>query len=475
MLMLASVRVDAQNDSTAHRATERIELQSKILNEERVVRVAVPSGYEQSQVKYPLLIVLDAEFEFDDIERVVDFLARNGEIPPCVVAGIENTNRERDMTPQGMRIPGIEAGGDRFLDFIDRELLPRLAADWRITNLRVMIGHSHGGLIAGYAIADRPTLLSAAVVLDTPAWLDDGWITRRVAERATAEGSVPIRVVVGEALHEWGDASWNALVPAAPAGSILHRFKVEDESHQSMYFIGAYRGLKLLFQSFSDAKPARSTLASIDSLSSTLSATYGGELPVPTRTYELAVQDCLLESRAADASAILMRWEAEYGRTSIPAQLFQDLRETEAAGPLDETVDSLTHGPRPSVEAIAPYLGRWEGTAQAEGGAPNRVAIEIRLDHDRVVGHIEHVRPDRSILQRDLVVIRIKDEALELGFMNGMHPRGVMLTSFRPSRAGDFGELTGQQKMAGVRFTHPEGAAMPPVTMNIKRVDTAGE
>ena len=63
MLILASGRVDGQDVPTAHRATERIELQSKILNENRVVRVAVPSGYEQSQVKYPLLIVLDAEFE----------------------------------------------------------------------------------------------------------------------------------------------------------------------------------------------------------------------------------------------------------------------------------------------------------------------------------------------------------------------------------------------------------------------------
>ena len=49
-------------------------------------------------------------------------------------------------------------GCDRFLDFIERELLPAVDGRFRTAAPRVLVGHSSGGILATYAAATRRTL-----------------------------------------------------------------------------------------------------------------------------------------------------------------------------------------------------------------------------------------------------------------------------------------------------------------------------
>ena len=108
--------------------------------------------------------------------RVADELARNGQAPEMIVVGIENLGTDAarvfDLTPPGMSVSGSDRsqGGDRFLDFIERELLPAVDKQFRGGLPRALVGHSSGGILATYAAAktkNQDKIVDAADVMTT--------------------------------------------------------------------------------------------------------------------------------------------------------------------------------------------------------------------------------------------------------------------------------------------------------------------
>src|SRR5262245_48656883 len=76
---------------------QRFELRSEAMGETRAYQVHLPAGYDLGTARYPIVIVLDGEENFDHVSTTVDFLAAAGKIPPMLVVGIPNTDRNRDM------------------------------------------------------------------------------------------------------------------------------------------------------------------------------------------------------------------------------------------------------------------------------------------------------------------------------------------------------------------------------------------
>ena len=133
----------------------------------------------------------------------------------------------RDLTPPGVSVSGssVHEGGDRFLDFIEQELLPEVDRQFRGAPPSVLVGHSSGGILATYAAATRSTY-RGVVALDTPTHLGDNCVVKKLDGRATsARGAAP-RYVSYEARYGWADATWKTLVAAAPSSWMLHREKV---------------------------------------------------------------------------------------------------------------------------------------------------------------------------------------------------------------------------------------------------------
>ena len=56
---------------------QRIDIHSKILNEDRVIWVRTPPGYEQSKTAYPVIYQTDAPEHVNEIGNSIDFLVEN--------------------------------------------------------------------------------------------------------------------------------------------------------------------------------------------------------------------------------------------------------------------------------------------------------------------------------------------------------------------------------------------------------------
>jgi predicted alpha/beta superfamily hydrolase len=160
---------------------------SKILNEKRVVYIHVPAGDKNE--RYPVLYVLDGEDHFQSAVAIVEQIA--GIIPNMVVVGITNTDRERDLTPTHVEPYALlnpneskhSGGGENFMAFIQKELIPYVDVHCPTTGYRVISGHSLGGLAVMNAFFNHTQVFNAYIAIDPSLWWDhEQWIKKYEGE-----------------------------------------------------------------------------------------------------------------------------------------------------------------------------------------------------------------------------------------------------------------------------------------------------
>src|SRR5687767_682084 len=155
---------------------QRYSIQSKASNETRTYLVHKPGGYDFTDERYPVIVLLDGEANIQHVSATADFLASNGRAMKMLVVGIENTDRQRDLTPPitntrtSDRPEGKVGGAERFLSFIAEELLPSIDRTYRTRPTRILIGHSFGGFFASYAPSKRPELFKPYISASPSLW-----------------------------------------------------------------------------------------------------------------------------------------------------------------------------------------------------------------------------------------------------------------------------------------------------------------
>jgi len=172
-------------------ANARVTIKSEVLGEERVVLVRTPIGYDQSSQRYPVLYMTDGNAQLDHTASTSEFLARSGRMPQLIIVAITNTDRTRDLTPTnatlrnsgGQEIKFPTAGGaDRFLKFIETELIPKIESSYRVQPYRIFAGHSFGGLFAIHAFLSHPELFNSYIAVSPSMDWDNHLLSRRGEE-----------------------------------------------------------------------------------------------------------------------------------------------------------------------------------------------------------------------------------------------------------------------------------------------------
>lgn len=138
------------------------ELQSEILAESRPLLIQLPADYQTNPHKrYPVLVILDGETHFPHITGTVDWLSNQAfRIPSMIVVAIPNTNRGRDMSASYNN-----GGGDQFIEFIGKELLPFVDKQFRTQPFRILAGHSMAGHLTLSAFVQQPNLFNAYITM----------------------------------------------------------------------------------------------------------------------------------------------------------------------------------------------------------------------------------------------------------------------------------------------------------------------
>ena len=129
------------------------------------LHVMLPARYNESKKSYPVLYLLDSQWDFPLLTSLYGQQYYDGFIPEIVIVGItwagpnpgDGRLRARDLVPSSN--PSAESGASKFLNFMKGELFPFVEANYRVSNTnRTLAGCSLGGLFTLYTLYKEPLL-----------------------------------------------------------------------------------------------------------------------------------------------------------------------------------------------------------------------------------------------------------------------------------------------------------------------------
>jgi len=133
---------------------------SIVTGQEYELHILLPGGYKNSTKRYPVVYLMDSQWDFPLVKSIYGEHYYDGFIPELIIVGVTwggiNPNpdslRARDYTPTNIAQVPQSGGADKFLSFMKDELFPFMEKNYRadLTH-RSLMGCSLGGLITLYA------------------------------------------------------------------------------------------------------------------------------------------------------------------------------------------------------------------------------------------------------------------------------------------------------------------------------------
>ncbi len=140
-----------------------------VTGQEYELHILLPGGYKNSNKKYPVVYLMDSQWDFPLVKSIYGQQYYDGFIPELIVVGITwggtNPNpdslRVRDYTPTNDGRQKQGGGADKFLSFMRNELFPFIESNYKADNKnRTIMGCSLGGLITMYALFSQPDMFT---------------------------------------------------------------------------------------------------------------------------------------------------------------------------------------------------------------------------------------------------------------------------------------------------------------------------
>ena len=265
----------------------KLTLHSNILNEERAYWINLPESYhnsKESYKKYPILIILDGNTHFKPITGMVSHMSGNGKIPEMIVVAVQNVDRRRDFTPDKIITvrENNSGGGEKFLSFLEDELIPELDRNYRTEPYRILYGHSLGGLFATYTYMKEKTLFNAFISVDPSLGT---WDAKTMDEKLDSVTDNSFKRFIYFATANWGKRNfrnrdrhirlYEALNSKCEGAFYAKLAYFENENHSTVPPIAFYDGISTIFNgyniSFRDVATKAQLIEHFQSISQRLS------------------------------------------------------------------------------------------------------------------------------------------------------------------------------------------------------------
>jgi predicted alpha/beta superfamily hydrolase len=302
---------------------QEITIHSKILGEDRPLRIALPVGYDKVETRYPVLYILDGEYQFNHTAAVARFLAMFGCAPKMIVVAVPNTDRARDLWPvieedetRSRYVPAENS--KRFFRFLEEELIPHVDGTYRTQPYRILAGHCMAGLFTLHAFMAKPDLFQAHIAM-TPYLLYGDKLCTPYLEAFLARNPDMkgfLYITQGKESDEWlanTDKFVELLMAHAPAGLECHFKRLENEAHGSEILESLHGALKVLYKDWRmpDDLMTRGRTA-VEEHFAHLSKAFGYEIPIPENTCNLLGYTLLKQKKVDDAIEVFKRNAAAY-------------------------------------------------------------------------------------------------------------------------------------------------------------------
>lgn len=246
------------------------ELQSRIFRNTRMLRVWLPPGYdarENESRHYPVFYLNDGQNLFDpatayigvdwQADEAADRLIREGKVPPLIIVGIDNAqkDRPREYLPyRSFQPPILRPQGRRYPDFLLDEVMPLVYQHYRIARgpENTGLGGSSLGAIAGlYTVMARPGIFGR-LLLESPSLFIS---KRRFLKSSRAFRKWPQKIFMAIGTREAGseDRDRQAVQDVRKLEQVLRRSGLKEDRLQVKIDEGAIHSEKEWARRFPEA------------------------------------------------------------------------------------------------------------------------------------------------------------------------------------------------------------------------------
>jgi len=273
----------AQNQQVVSVVHTLHKINSTVLGEERTVLVRVPQNYERTNEKFPVVYMLDAHAPQNGMMvGIIEQQVWGGVMPEMIVVGIQNTQRVRDMTPTKTERAG-SGGGEKFLEFVEKEVIPMVEKNYRTQPFRIFAGHSLAGLAVVNSFVSRPELFNAYIAASPFLHWDNNYVVKRAEEvfKQNKEWKKTMFIALGdEPQYMNGFTSFRDMLSRAQPKHFDYEFQLyKDENHSSIVLRTYYAGLRKVFAGW---KPAQSgNISDLENHYKLLSERFGYKIRIP--------------------------------------------------------------------------------------------------------------------------------------------------------------------------------------------------
>jgi predicted alpha/beta superfamily hydrolase len=154
-----------ENAVARHLPFQKVSISSSVLNETLDIYIQIPFKYHSEfnqNSRYPVLYTLDAPVGLPLVSGVLEPLNGYNNAPQMIIVGISTSNRGRDFTPTpDPNYEEISGGADKYLSFIEQDVIPYIENHYRTEKFRILSGHSYGGLLVSHSFYKKPNLFQA--------------------------------------------------------------------------------------------------------------------------------------------------------------------------------------------------------------------------------------------------------------------------------------------------------------------------
>jgi predicted alpha/beta superfamily hydrolase len=257
---------------------------SKVLQKKRTLLVYTPAGANNNprgSVRYPVMYLLDGESFFHSFTGMVQYLSSTGVMPEMIVVGIVNTDRTMDLTPthsvywsdgeKDEKALHTSGGGEKFISFIQNEVIPHVESHYSTAPYRMLVGHSLGGLTVLNAIINHAALFNAYVAIDPSVWWDHKALMNKAGQVLATKNYTgkslfyssantmdkrmdTLRVMMDTAhanIHVRDNLQFRSLLQQDHSSYLSCQWKYyPDDNHASVPLIAGYDALRFLFKGY---------------------------------------------------------------------------------------------------------------------------------------------------------------------------------------------------------------------------------
>lgn len=335
-----SINIYGQNPQIASVYHDVHKIDSKILNEERSIWVRVPLNYQRTDGKFPVVYMLDGHAPQPSMMTgIIEQQAWGGKMPEMILVSIQNMNRTRDLTPTKTERMN-SGGGDKFLDFIEKEVIPLVEKNYRTQPFRVFAGHSLGGLTSVYAFVSRPDLFNAYIAASPVLHWDNDFVIKRaeVVFKQNKNWNKTLFISIGdEPDYLKGFNSFQDLLKKVKPKNFEYEFRqFKGENHGSVVLPAYYAGLRKIFEGWEPS--ANSAIADLENHYKKLSKRFGYEIKFPEETLNQIGYQLLRTNRIDEAIAAFKKNAENYPNS---ANVYDSLAESyEKNGQLKQAAEN---------------------------------------------------------------------------------------------------------------------------------------